>query len=70
LAAGVLDTISNVAMLLALHASMLSLTSVLISLYPAGTVGLALVVLKEKVTRWQTAGMVLALVSVGLIAAG
>jgi drug/metabolite transporter (DMT)-like permease len=70
LAAGVLDTVANVAMLLALHASMLSLTSVLISLYPAGTVGLALVVLKEKVTRWQAAGMVLALASVGLIAAG
>jgi drug/metabolite transporter (DMT)-like permease len=70
LAAGVLDTVSNVAMLLALHASMLSLTSVLISLYPAGTVGLALVVLKEKVTLWQAAGMVLALASVGLIAAG
>ncbi|TPG32770.1 DMT family transporter [Mycolicibacterium hodleri] len=70
LAAGVLDTISNVAMLLALHASMLSLTSVLISLYPAGTVGLALVVLKEKVTRWQAAGMALALMSVGMIAAG
>jgi drug/metabolite transporter (DMT)-like permease len=70
LAAGVLDTIANVAMLLALHASMLSLTSVLIALYPAGTVGLALVVLKEKVTRWQTAGMVLALAAVGLIAAG
>ncbi len=70
LAAGVLDTVSNVAMLLALHSSMLSLTSVLISLYPAGTVGLALVVLKERVTRWQVAGMVLALASVGLIAAG
>lgn len=70
LAAGALDTIFNVAMLLALHASMLSLTSVLIALYPAGTVGLALVVLKERVTRWQVVGMVLALMSVGLIAAG
>ena len=70
LTAGVLDTVANVAMLLALHASMLSLTSVLISLYPAGTVGLALVVLKERVTRWQAAGMVLALAAVGLIAAG
>jgi drug/metabolite transporter (DMT)-like permease len=70
LAAGVLDTISNVAMLLALHASLLSLTSVLISLYPAGTVGLALLVLKERVTRWQAAGMVLALAAIGLIAAG
>lgn len=70
LAAGVLDTVANVAMLLALQASLLSLTSVLISLYPAGTVLLALVVLKEKVTRWQAAGMVLALAAVGLIAAG
>lgn len=70
LTAGVLDTVANVAMLLALQASLLSLTSVLISLYPAGTVLLALVVLKEKVTRWQAAGMVLAIGAVGLIAAG
>ena len=69
-AAGVLDTVANVAMLLALQASLLSLTSVLISLYPAGTVLLALVVLKERVTRWQAAGMVLAIGAVGLIAAG
>lgn len=69
-AAGVLDTIANVAMLLALQASMLSLGSVLISLYPAATVLLAMAVLKEKVTRWQAVGMVLALASVGLITAG
>lgn len=69
-AAGALDTIANVAMLLALQASMLSLGSVLISLYPAATVLLALVVLKEKVSRWQAVGMVLALAAVGLIAAG
>jgi len=69
-AAGVLDTVANVAMLLALQTSLLSLTSVLISLYPAGTVLLALVVLKETVTRWQAAGMVLAVAAVGLIAAG
>ena len=70
LAAGVLDTVANVAVLLALQASLLSLTSVLVSLYPAGTVLLALVVLKERVTRWQAAGMVLAIAAVGLIAAG
>jgi drug/metabolite transporter (DMT)-like permease len=70
LAAGVLDTIANVAMLLALHVSLLSLAGVLMSLYPAATVVLALVVLKEKVTRWQAAGMVLALVAVALIAGG
>jgi drug/metabolite transporter (DMT)-like permease len=68
--AGVLDTIANVAMLLALHASLLSLAGVLMSLYPAATVALALVVLKEKLTCWQVAGMVLALAAVALIAGG
>jgi drug/metabolite transporter (DMT)-like permease len=67
LAAALLDTGANVAMLLALQASMLSLASVLMSLYPAATVLLAIVVLRERVTRWQVVGMVLALVAVGLI---
>ena len=68
LTAAVLDTVANVTMLLALHASLLSLASVLISLYPAATVALAVVVLKERVTRPQLAGMALALVSVAMIA--
>ena len=63
----VLDTVANVAMLAALHGAMLSLASVLISLYPAATVGLAMVVLKERVTRWQVVGMVLALAAVAAI---
>jgi drug/metabolite transporter (DMT)-like permease len=70
LAAGVLDTIANVAMLLALQASLLSLAAVLMALYPAATVALAMVVLKERVTRWQAIGMVLALIAVGMIATG
>lgn len=70
LAAGVLDTIANVAMLLALRESLLSLAGVLMSLYPAATVALALLVLKEKVTRSQAGGMVLALAAVALIAGG
>ena len=49
---------------------MLSLASVLMSLYPAATVVLAIMVLRERVTRWQAVGMVLALVSVAMIAAG
>jgi drug/metabolite transporter (DMT)-like permease len=57
-------------MLLALQASLLSLAGVLMSLYPAATVLLAIVVLRERVTRWQAVGMVLALASVAMIAAG
>lgn len=65
--AALLDTAANIATLLALQASMLSLASVLMSLYPAATVLLAIVVLRERVTRWQVLGMVLALVAVGMI---
>jgi drug/metabolite transporter (DMT)-like permease len=68
--AALLDTGANVAMLLALQASYLSLAGVLMSLYPAATVLLAIVVLRERVTRWQALGMVLALISVAMIAAG
>jgi drug/metabolite transporter (DMT)-like permease len=68
--AAVLDAGANIAMLLALQASYLSLAGVLMSLYPAATVLLAIVVLRERVTRWQMAGMVLALAAVAMIAAG
>ena len=57
-------------MLLALHSSLLSLAGVLISLYPAATVLLAIVVLRERVTWRQVVGMVLALTAVAMIAAG
>ena len=68
--AAVLDVGANIAMLLALQASLLSLAGVLMSLYPAATVLLAIVVLHERVTRWQTVGMVAAVMSVAMIAAG
>jgi drug/metabolite transporter (DMT)-like permease len=68
--AALLDTGANIAMLLALQASLLSLAGVLMSLYPAATVLLAIVVLRERVTRWQAIGMVLALAAVAMIAAG
>jgi drug/metabolite transporter (DMT)-like permease len=69
-AAGLLDTFANVCMILALRASLLSLAGVLISLYPAATVVLAMVLLGERVTRTQRVGMVLAGASVAMIAAG
>jgi drug/metabolite transporter (DMT)-like permease len=68
--AALLDAGANVAMLLALQASLLSLAGVLISLYPAATVLLAIIVLRERVTRWQVVGMVLAAAAVAMIAAG
>jgi uncharacterized membrane protein len=68
--AALLDTGANVAMLLALQASLLSLAGVLMSLYPAATVLLAIVVLRERVTRWQSVGMVMALAAVAMITAG
>ena len=67
LGAAVLDVCANVATLLALQALMLSLAGVLMSLYPAATVVLAIVVLRERVTRWQVLGMVMALVAVSMI---
>ena len=69
LLAAVLDAVAAVATLYALHTSLLSLAGVLVSLYPAATVLLAIIVLKERVTRWQVLGMVLALAAVAMIAA-
>ncbi|ORV47518.1 hypothetical protein AWC02_08535 [Mycolicibacter engbaekii] len=62
-----LDTAANVTMLFALQLSLLSLASVLISLYPAATVILAVAVLRERVRPRQVAGMVLAAVAVAMI---
>ena len=67
LGAAVLDVGGNVASLLALQYLMLSLAGVLMSLYPAATVALAIVVLRERVTRWQVLGMVLVLGAVAMI---
>jgi drug/metabolite transporter (DMT)-like permease len=68
-AAALLDTCANITMLLAIQKWMLSLASILISLYPATTVILAIIVLRERVTRWQALGMILAAAAVSMIAA-
>lgn len=70
LAAGVIDVVANICLLLSLRASLLSLAGVLISLYPAITVVLAMVFLGERLTAWQRSGMAVAVLSVVLITVG
>ncbi len=67
-AVALLDIVANLTMLAALRSWLLSLASMLISLYPAATVVLAMVVLRERVTRWQAFGMLMAMGSVAMIA--
>ncbi len=69
LGVALLDICANVTMLVALHTWLLSLASILISLYPAATVVLAMVILRERVSRSQGIGMLLAMGSVAMIAA-
>lgn len=69
-AAGLGDTAANVLFLLASRHGMLTVTGVLIALYPATTVLLAQVVLRERVSRLQLGGMAAAAVAVTLIATG
>jgi drug/metabolite transporter (DMT)-like permease len=67
LLAGVLDACANVAFLLASRHGLLSLSGVITALYPAGTVALAVVLLKERTGRVQRVGLGLAAVAVVLL---
>jgi len=69
-AAGLLDITANGIYLLAAREGLLSLVAVLSSLYPASTVLLARVVLRERLTRLQILGLTIATAGVVLIAAG
>ncbi|MEP7334410.1 MAG: EamA family transporter, partial [Actinomycetota bacterium] len=68
-AIGLFDVAANLALALALNEGYVSLVSVVASLYPVGTVLLAVVVLRERPARSQALGGAIALTGVGLIAA-
>jgi len=67
LLAGVLDASANLFFLLASRHGLLSLASVITSLYPAMTVLLAAVLLHERTEPWQRVGLALAAGSIVLI---
>ena len=69
-ACGVLDTGGNALFAAASRHGLVSIISVLASLYPVVTVLLARVLLRERVQPSQNAGVVIALVGVVLITAG
>ncbi|MHB1170996.1 MAG: EamA family transporter [Lacisediminihabitans sp.] len=67
---GVIDAIANTFLLLGLRLGDLTIQSVLTALYPAGTIILAAVVLKERIAPVQVVGLVLALVAASMLALG
>jgi drug/metabolite transporter (DMT)-like permease len=69
IAAGLFDAGGNALLVLAAHAGRMDVAAVLSSLYPASTVLLAWMLLKERVNRWQFAGLVVALAAIAMITA-
>lgn len=66
---GLFDSLANAMFIAATRHGRLDVAAVLSSLYPASTVILARVVLKEKISRTQAVGIVGALIAVALISA-
>ncbi|MGQ0826516.1 MAG: EamA family transporter [Actinomycetota bacterium] len=67
-ATGVLDVTANALLLTAVRGELLSLVAPIASLYPAGTVLLARIVLREPIGRERLAGLALALAGLVCIA--
>ena len=65
---GTLDAIANIIVLIGLRIGDLSIVSVLTALYPAGTILLAALVLRERIAPLQWVGLALALVASSMLA--
>ncbi|MFN8023601.1 MAG: EamA family transporter [Acidimicrobiales bacterium] len=69
-AAGALDMLANLLYLAASREGLLSIVAVVASLYPASTVVLAFVIDRERVNRWQSVGMAMAVGALVLVTLG
>jgi drug/metabolite transporter (DMT)-like permease len=67
---GVLDALANVGLLIGIRIGELSVIAVLTALYPAGTIILAAIVLKERIAPVQYVGLALAIAAGGMLALG
>lgn len=65
---GILDATANAILLLGLRLGELTIMSVLTAMYSAGTIILAAIVIKERLTPSQVAGLVLALAAAAMLA--
>ncbi len=68
IACGILDAIANAGLLLGVRIGELSVIAVLTALYPAGTIILAAIVLKERIAVLQYVGLVLAITAGAMLA--
>jgi drug/metabolite transporter (DMT)-like permease len=67
-ACGLVDAVANVLLLVGIRIGDLSVISVLTAMYPAGTIILAAVVLRERIAPVQWVGLILALIAAGMLA--
>lgn len=66
--AGVIDAIANALLLVGLRLGDLTIQSVLTALYPAGTILLAAILLRERIAPVQVVGLLLALTAAAMLA--
>lgn len=67
-ACGLVDVTANVPLLFGIRVGDLSVAAVLGAMYPAGTILLAALVLRERIAPVQWAGLALALAAAGMLA--
>jgi drug/metabolite transporter (DMT)-like permease len=68
IACGVVDAVANTLLLVGVRIGDLSVIAVLTAMYPAGTIILAAIVLRERIAPVQWAGLVLAVAAAGMLA--